>query len=225
MSDSVYKRVDPRKGIDLLDEGNPEAQDAIGQLWTLFEQQFEQTIQSLNETLATLQAWTGNVQVLGTAAGHAATDFASAGAVSTLQTQMNGMSNIYATITALQAIQTSLASVQASIPSASNFASASDGALARSALQSIPLADINVVGGIKKAAALTNAPATGITDNTGGIISVTLVLPLITGAIWATDSPGIKGAISTLISMHNKSNARFEELIAKLKASGALATP
>lgn len=81
-----------------------------------------------------------------------------------------------------------------------------------------PPATTSTLGVVLKSTSLSASAGTTLTDNTGGSVIVTL--PAITGAVYATDSPGLKNALSTLISGLNTTNARLEDLIAKQKTAG-----
>lgn len=104
----------------------------------------------------------------------------------------------------------------------SDFASAAQGALAATAVQPNQVATTSSSGVVRQAAALTMGSASAITNNTGGSAIISGIIPVITGAVYATDAAGIKNAIATLITGQNTTRSRLEELIANLQASGAL---
>lgn len=82
----------------------------------------------------------------------------------------------------------------------------------------LPAATIGAAGVTLKSAALVAPAQAALVNNTGGSLITTL--PAIVGAVYATDAPAIKNAISTLTVALNVTNARLEDLIAKLKTAG-----
>lgn len=100
----------------------------------------------------------------------------------------------------------------------SDFATSGQGAKADSAVQSVPDASTGVKGIVKKSAVLTAGASSAITDNTGGAPITTW--PAIVGAVYATDAPDIKNAISSIAVGLNALRARLEDLIAKQQTAG-----
>lgn len=98
------------------------------------------------------------------------------------------------------------------------FATAAQGVLAGTALQSVPDATTSVKGIAKKSDTLSAPAAGAITNNLGGSILGTI--PVLGGALYATDAAGIKNALTTAFDQINKLNARVEDLITKLTAAG-----
>lgn len=82
----------------------------------------------------------------------------------------------------------------------------------------LPPATTGAVGVIRKAAAIVAPAQATLVNNTGGSLITTF--PAIVGAVYATDAPAIKNAISSLTVGSNTTNARLEDLIAKLQAAG-----
>lgn len=101
---------------------------------------------------------------------------------------------------------------------AENFATAAQGVKADSALQSVPDATTSVKGLTNKAAALTAAAAGTVTNNVGGTVLSTV--PVLVGALYATDGPAIASALTTAMTKINLLNARVEDLIAKQQTAG-----
>lgn len=99
-----------------------------------------------------------------------------------------------------------------------DFATSGQGAKADTAVQSVPDATTVVKGIVKKAAALSASASSLITDNTGGTPVTTW--PAIVGAVYATDAPDIKNAISSIAVGLNALRARVEDMIAKQQTAG-----
>ncbi len=82
----------------------------------------------------------------------------------------------------------------------------------------LPAATLAAAGVHLKAAALVAPAQATLTNNTGGSLITTL--PAIVGAVYTTDAPALKNAISSLTVASNVTNARLEQLISRLQAAG-----